>query len=139
MVLNAKYSPPQFEPMVNKKVLVADDEPGVRVTISEYLLDSDFEVTLADDGPRAISILKKESFDIVITDLAMPGMDGIELIRFLNRQFPDLPVIVVSASLHAEAYRDTVKQYENIYETFPKPVDLQILESSINKALGLKE
>jgi CheY-like chemotaxis protein len=82
-----------------KKVLVVDDEPAVLFALSEALADRrrGIKVATAANGEEAVAILESERVDLVITDLRMPEMDGFELLAWLRRGFPHLPVIVMTA------------------------------------------
>jgi DNA-binding response OmpR family regulator len=78
------------------KVLICDDEAGLRAVIKRYALFEGHEVTEAGDGFEAIEACKKESFDIIIMDLMMPEMDGFTAVREI-RKSSDVPVIILSA------------------------------------------
>ena len=82
-----------------KKVLIVDDEPAVLFALSEALADRrrGIKVATAANGEEAVAILESERVDLVITDLRMPEMDGFELLAWLRRGFPHLPVIVMTA------------------------------------------
>ena len=78
------------------RVLIVDDEPSVRDLIAKALRGR-YAVETAEDGTAALEILRESDFDLLITDLRMPGMDGLALIRAARRYAPDLPVVVVTA------------------------------------------
>jgi excisionase family DNA binding protein len=83
------------------RVLVVDDEQAVRDLVSKYLASADYDVETAEDGPTAVERLQTSQttspFDLLITDLKMPGMDGLSVIRETRRHFPDLPIIIITA------------------------------------------
>ena len=83
------------------RVLVVDDEQAVRDLVSKYLATADYDVETVEDGPTAIERLQASQpaspFDLLITDLKMPGMDGLSVIRETRRHFPDLPIIIITA------------------------------------------
>ena len=66
-----------------KKVMFVDDEEGVRVSWNRYLSAHGFDVTTAADGANAISKLRNEEVDVVVSDLRMPGIDGIQLLEWI--------------------------------------------------------
>jgi len=79
------------------KVLIIDDEEGIRKVLAIALQDRGYEVITAGDGETGLGLCRKESPQIVITDVRMPGMDGIEILRQVKEQDPDKEVIVVTA------------------------------------------
>jgi DNA-binding NtrC family response regulator len=78
-------------------VLVVDDNIALAENIKEILEEDGALAEVACDGPDAISRLEESTFDLVITDVRMPGMDGIDVLRTINRRWPGLPVIVMTA------------------------------------------
>jgi excisionase family DNA binding protein len=79
------------------RVLVVDDEQAVRDLMSKYLATADYDVDTVQDGPTALERLRSNEYDLMITDLKMPGMDGLSVIRETRRQFADLPIIIITA------------------------------------------
>jgi excisionase family DNA binding protein len=80
----------------HRRVLVADDEASIRELLSKTLALADYEVDLAPDGHTAIERLRIYHYDLLITDLKMPGMDGLALIRDVRRAQPDLPIVIIT-------------------------------------------
>jgi CheY-like chemotaxis protein len=80
-------------------ILVVDDEPAVRDLVSGLLEDEGYTVHTAPDGLAAVEVVARESPDLVLTDLYMPGLDGRELIARLRREWPRLPIVVLSAAI----------------------------------------
>lgn len=79
------------------KILVVDDEEGLRMTLAANLELEGFEVVEAESAERALEILAKEDFDLVLSDIRMPGRSGIDLVRELRNIRADLPVILMTA------------------------------------------
>jgi len=79
------------------RVLVVDDEPGIREFLAEALGDDGHEVDEADSGEAAWRRLEREAFDVILTDLKMPGMDGMALLRRVRERQPEVEVIVITA------------------------------------------
>ncbi len=78
------------------RILVVDDEPAVRDLLAKTLATADYEVETAPDGPTAIERLRASEYDLLITDLKMPGMDGLSVIREGRRCSTELAVIVIT-------------------------------------------
>lgn len=83
--------------MEKSKILVVDDEEIIRDSLSEWLADAGYEALTAPDGARALEIIKQDEIDVLLADLKMPGMDGIELIGKAKEINPNLPVIIMTA------------------------------------------
>ncbi|MBI9108015.1 MAG: sigma-54-dependent Fis family transcriptional regulator [Spirochaetales bacterium] len=79
------------------RILVADDEKGLRDSIAEYLSLDGFEVRTAENGLSAMRLMEDEVFDVLVTDLKMPGADGLEVLAHLRSIESDIPVIMISA------------------------------------------
>ena len=77
--------------------MVVDDDPTVSDVVRRYLERADFEVTLTADGPGALAAVDSARPDLVVLDLMLPGMDGLEVCRRLRAQDPDLPVVMLTA------------------------------------------
>jgi CheY-like chemotaxis protein len=114
-----------------KKILIVDDEPAVLFALSEALADRrrGVKVATATNGKEAMAILESEKVDLVVTDLRMPEMDGFELMAWLRRSFPHLPVIVMTAYV-AESARLGVG-----LDILEKPFDLAILKTKTSDML----
>jgi excisionase family DNA binding protein len=78
------------------RILVVDDEQAVRDLLAKTLTMADYDVDAAPDGASAIDRLRAVEYDLLITDLKMPGMDGLSVIREARRTAPDLPVIIIT-------------------------------------------
>jgi excisionase family DNA binding protein len=78
------------------RILVVDDEQAVRDLLAKTLTMADYDVDAAPDGASAVERLRAVEYDLLITDLKMPGMDGLSVIREARRSAPDLPVIIIT-------------------------------------------
>ncbi len=117
-----------------KKILTIDDEESLRRSIKLFFEDSDFIVFEAGDGKEGVRVAKEQHPDIVLVDLRMPEMDGLEVIEILSKDMPDLPIIVVSGTGVLEDAIEAIRAGACDYIT--KPVtDLLVLEHTVNKAL----
>src|SRR5262245_42272471 len=82
---------------MREAILVADDEPGVRESLAEVLRDAGYEVQTAADGQAALAALEARDFGIIITDLRMPGADGIAVLKHAREVSPQTLVLVMTA------------------------------------------
>ncbi|KJU82175.1 response regulator receiver protein [Candidatus Magnetobacterium bavaricum] len=82
--------------MGRKKILVIDDEAIVRISCKRVLETEGYDVELASSGTMAVGCMEKERYDLVITDLMMPDMDGFELIGVISEKWPHLNVVVMT-------------------------------------------
>jgi DNA-binding NtrC family response regulator len=80
----------------SKKILIVDDNPNMSVLLSDILEIFEYEGTQAEDGEEALSKLKDDKYAMVFTDLRMPKMDGIDLLKAIKNQHPELPVVVIT-------------------------------------------
>ncbi len=87
----------QSDMIMQKRILVTDDDASMRRTIRLLLGIDQHTVTEAQDATEALDLLKREQFDLAITDFEMPGMDGQELARLIRQQYPSLPLLMITA------------------------------------------
>ncbi len=85
------------------QILIVDDDAAVCEAMRVVLEHQGFEVVVADNGRQAIEAARTAVFDVVIIDIFMPGMDGLETIRAFRRQVPDVPVIAISGFLFRQS------------------------------------
>ena len=117
------------------RVLLVDDDPGVLQLLSMRLEALNFEVICADGGETALAKLQTESANIVISDLRMDGMDGIELFEKIQHRYPSIPVIVLTA--HGSIKEAVSATQKGVFSFLTKPVEKDELLSSIQQALNL--
>jgi len=105
---------------VNARLLVVDDEEGVRTFLADALSDAGHAVSQAADGEAALALLGKSSFHVVLTDLRMPGVDGMALLQTIRRDAPDTEVIVLTAHGSIESAVEAMKQ--GAFDYLQKPI-----------------
>ncbi len=116
------------------KILTIDDEPPIRSGIVAYLEDSGFTMLEANDGPSGIEIFRREHPDVVLCDLRLPGMDGLEVLSTITAESPETPVIVVSGVNLLDYAVQALKRGAWDYVT--KPIhDMAVLESAVRRVL----
>jgi len=86
-------------------VLVADDETGARTMLAMALRGADIHVDMAADGPTALALIGEKPYDWVVSDVKLPGMDGVTLIKQIGRLSPKTRMLLISAVLHEDDVR----------------------------------
>ncbi len=119
------------------KILVVDDEPVVIKSCERILTPEGYSVDSASNGKEAIGILEKNGYDLVITDLKMPDMDGIELIRWIRNSRLDTGVVVITGYPSQESIRDALSM--RIIDYLPKPFSPELLVEVTQKAMEWKK
>lgn len=114
-----------------KKVLVVDDDPRMQEALREVLARK-YAVFVAPDGLKALDMLKKRSFDVVITDLKMPGLSGLEFFKKAKR-LTDAPFIFITAYGTVPTAVEAMK--EGAFDFILKPFPVELVESVVAKAL----
>src|SRR5206468_3082054 len=117
-------------------LLVVDDDNNVREALCEFFADT-HECHSADRAEQALAFLEFENYDVIVTDLAMPGIDGQQLLKRVKQTHPDTPVIVISGNSTAEEGQSSIALGAFAYLT--KPFRLEDVEDTVNRALASRE
>jgi YesN/AraC family two-component response regulator len=117
----------------NKKILICDDEEGVRESL-RLILEDDHDLSFATNGSEAIEKIKKHPADLVILDIKMPKMSGLETLKKLKKVSPNTKVIIASGYKSVEAANEAIKSGASDY--IVKPFDTSQILSSINSILN---
>ena len=125
------------QPLTRPRILVVEDEPAILALISKTLTVADYEVDEASDGVAAIELLRSRSYDLLVTDLMMPGVDGLSVIREGRRQAPDLPVIIITGRPSEGTAIEAINIGVNGYLT--KPFRILRVLAVVARALGEPE
>lgn len=120
-----------------KRILIVDDEPSIRMVLRAHLTRSGYEVTAAENGAEAIDLLRNEDFHLVVSDLKMPVVDGMEVLAHCKTEYPGLPVILITAHGTVDSAVEAIKNGAQDYVT--KPFDSDELLPIIQKALRTEE
>lgn len=118
------------------RILVVDDEESIREFLEIMLKKEGYEVTCAEDGAKAKDILSKKSFDMVISDLQMPNMTGIELLKHVREAYPDLVFMLITAFGTTESAVEAMKM--GAYDYLTKPFKIDEVRINIQNALRTK-
>ncbi|MGA1824034.1 MAG: response regulator [bacterium] len=120
--------------MKQKRILVVDDEKNTREGLVKILIKDGYEVAAAKTGAIALDVVKKQDFDIIITDLMMPDVSGIDLLAKIKKKKPDIGVIIVTAYGEVNSYLKAMTL--GAFEYLNKPIILSELQCVLNKALN---
>ena len=113
-------------------VLIVDDEVNIRRVLAAMLKREGYEVTTAADGEQALAVLHKTPVHVVVTDLVMPRLGGMELLRRVAADFPDVPVIVITA--HGSVDSAVAALKAGAFDYITKPFEQDDLKKVIAKA-----
>ena len=119
------------------KILLVDDEKDFTGVLSERMAARGFRVEIADSGPVAIEKVKEKSYDAIILDLAMPEMDGIDVLKILLKENTDLQIIFLTGHATLEKGIEAVKL--GAVDFMEKPVDIDKLLEKVNEAKTKKD
>lgn len=119
------------------RILVAEDDNAVQSFVSRALAHKGHKVTTVDDGLEALDALREDEFDLLITDIVMPGMDGIALSLKVARDWPELPVLLITG-YSAERQR-AHNLDELIHEVVTKPFSLDRICQAAETAIAQKQ
>jgi two-component system nitrogen regulation response regulator GlnG len=111
---------------------VIDDDRSIRWVLEKTLQKADMEVTSFDSADRVLHSLEKEQPDVVVSDIRMPGMDGLELLEILHARYPGLPVIIMTA--HSDLDSAVSAYHGGAFEYLPKPFDVDDAVQQIRRA-----
>ncbi len=118
------------------RVLVVDDEDIVRTSCSRALSPEGYEVKLAKNGYDGLKMIEEDKFDIVLTDLKMPDMDGIEVLRRIKEEWPDVEVIIITGYQTVDTAVKSIKL--GAFDYIEKPFTPDALIAAVTKAMEHK-
>ena len=119
---------------MNKTILIVDDKKDFCTVLSDSLSQDRYRVVTAFNGKMALQLAKKEKPDLILLDIKMPGMDGIEVLKKIKKMREEIAVIMFTAFGTLETAREAMKL--GAYDYVSKPVDLFLLKSLVKEVLG---
>lgn len=123
-------------PGARGEILVVDDEPALLRGVNRVLASKGYDVMCASDGETALNAFRSREFDVIVTDIAMPGMDGIQLLQQLREHDADVPVVLITGE---PAVSTAVKALEfGAFHYLTKPIPLGDLEEVVERAACLR-
>ena len=119
------------------RVLVAEDEISVAEMIFDALSEAGFRVTLAADGMAALVEYSRGQFDVLLTDVRMPNLDGVGLVRRLRSLQPDLPIVVLSGYMSQDDWKQLRQLGVAADLILEKPVSFAVLSETVRGVLAV--
>jgi DNA-binding NtrC family response regulator len=117
--------------MKTKRVLVVDDEESILDLLSEVLGEEGYQVDGVTSGLDALKKMKKKNFDVMLVDLKLPKMDGMELLRTVRTVEPQLPVIVMSGNVSLQSVIQSIRH--GAYDYISKPFNLEEAVAAVKR------
>jgi two-component system, chemotaxis family, chemotaxis protein CheY len=121
----------------SRRVLVVDDNRDIRTVLSQMLRFMGFDVALAGNGIEALAVFHESSFDLVVTDLQMPIMEGSELAQLVKERSPKTPVILLTGTDRETVWKKVTKG--SIHSVIFKPFQLNEFQSTVQGALASRQ
>ena len=123
--------------MTVAKILLIDDEEFVRETLKEFLINAGHSVDQAENGKKALQLLEGTAYDLIIMDVFMPEVDGIELIQILAKKSNQPPIITISGGGGILPPNWSIKLTEvfGVAYSLTKPIDMSLFLSTVEQAL----
>lgn len=127
-------NPSPLSDQSGRNILVIDDNAELRKVVTLFLQRSGFTVSGAENTENARSLLNKEPFDAVVTDVLMPGEDGIQFLSKVHKSYPEIPVILMTGHAELQMALDAIKN--GAFDFIQKPFDLDKLNTVVDKAVN---
>ncbi len=119
------------------RILIVDDDPGQRSLLDSFLRSQGFETVLADSGQRALELLREQEFGLMISDVRMPGLSGLETLRRARQEHAVLPVLLVTA--YADIREAVGAMRDGALNYLAKPIDLDELLATVQQVTGQRQ
>src|SRR6185295_747956 len=118
------------------RILIVDDDETIRDTLYE-LLSADYICQTAETAEKALARLEADEYDIVLTDISMPGLSGLELLGHVRQKFPNTPVIIISGIGDQEHAQGLIRL--GAFDFLLKPFSLEVVEKSVTRAVDYRK
>lgn len=124
--------------MDQHSILVVDDELLIRDLLYDFFTDQGWDISVAESGEKALDILRSRKFDLVLTDLKMPAMDGLTLTTEVRENYPELPVVIMTGYPSVDSAVSALRQ--KVADYIIKPFNInqlyKVLEEKIKESQG---
>lgn len=119
-----------------KRIMIIEDDAEMRSLLIEFLGEDGYQVDSAQTGLEALSKITKEVFDLIVTDIRMPGLTGLDILSSIKKQQPQVPIIVITAFGNEEVYRRSMERGASAY--LEKPICFNKLGVLIHEMVSSK-
>src|SRR5436189_5551842 len=123
--------------MSSARILVVDDEQATREVFAELLQHWGYEVDQTADGHEALKLAAERHPDVIVSDLVMPKLDGLQLVRALREELPDTPVVIITGRGTIDAAVEAIR--EGVFDFVEKPLDPARLRVIVQRALETRQ
>lgn len=120
--------------MINKKVLIVDDQNGIRILLMEVFSSEGYTTYQAANGKTALEIVEKHTPDLVLLDMKIPGMDGLEILKHIKEMNPSIKVIMMTAYGELDMIKEATELGALMH--FTKPFDIDEMRVAVNMQLS---
>jgi len=127
--------PPEVSKPAPPRILIVDDDPGQRSLLDSFLTSQGLKTVVVDSGERALEVLRKEAINMMISDVRMPGISGLETLRLARKEHARLPILLVTAFTDVRDAVDAIR--DGAVDYLAKPIDLDELLAAVRQATGL--
>lgn len=116
------------------KILVVDDEQGIRITLKEFLKEAGYEVHIAENADAAIKLLRQIEFDVVLSDIILPRVTGVDLLKAIREAAPHVKVIMMTGEPTVETAAESLRSgaFDYLFKPISKDVVLKIVRNALN-------
>lgn len=120
-----------------KKILIIDDDPAIQEVFGQFLGGAGYEVQQAENGKTGMRMMQEQRPDLIITDIMMPEMDGLEILMSISKKHDDMPIIAISGGMRALPI-NFLREAKAIgaKHVFEKPVPLKVLLGAVEECIG---
>ena len=119
----------------DKRILVVDDDESVCAVLEHVIQKEGFQVAKATDGEVALQMVKQQHFDLLVLDVMLPRYGGFEILRELQVDQRDLPVVVVTGRYTDRSTEEMIRQESNVVDFLAKPINQPVLTGALHRVL----
>ena len=119
-----------------KSILIVDDEKNIRLTLSECIQSMDYDIEMAENGEEALQKIKAKDFNLVLLDLRLPGMDGMEVLKRAKEAYPGVQVVMLTG--HGSEKDEAEARRLGVFEYLRKPIPIESLMKVLKAAYEKK-
>ncbi len=127
--------PPEASKTVTPRILIVDDDAGQRSLLNSFLTSQGFQTVVVDSGEQALKILRTQEINMMISDVRMPGISGLDTLRQARKEHAGLPILLVTAYTDVRDAVDAIR--DGAVDYLAKPIDLDQLLAAVRQATGL--